>query len=173
MLDGIPVILNCDFLRLRGEFVVSEKIVFTGPIDAFHDFDLGRLKYRSQAREHEYLPDVDWFQNAGQINNPLHEGGRHIRTLEWKHMLKEEIASRIAGTVITREIPGDPATVDQCEYPFPDSENRELYKKYRARATARPDYVFCGRLGEYRYLDMDQAIARAMLIAEKLLAQPR
>ena len=75
----------------------------------------------------------------------------------------------VRGTVITRETPYSPQHTADYEYPFPDARNRELYERYRQLANSRPDVLFCGRLGEYRYYDMDQAIARAQMLAQRLL----
>ena len=96
MLTGIPVLLNVDYLRHRAEFSASHRLVFTGPIDEYFDFDHGRLTYRGQRREHEYLPDVDCAQPCGQVNNPDPANGPHIRTLEWKHMMPPAQAGAFA-----------------------------------------------------------------------------
>ena len=169
MLMGIPVQLNCDYLTQRSELSASKLTIFTGPIDEYFNFDLGRLKYRSQVRVHEFRPDVDFVQPCGQVNNPDPANGPHIRTLEWKHMMPKRDAAQIRGTVITRETAVTPADPGACEYPFPDDENARLYKAYRDRAATIPGLLICGRLGEYRYYDMDQAIARAMLLARRIL----
>ena len=171
MLAGIPVLLNCDYLALRAQFSPVRGVIYTGPIDEYFGFDLGRLTYRGQRREHDYLPDVDFVQPCGQVNNPGHDAGPHIRTLEWKHMMPEGYASRIRGTVVTRETPFTPADPNDYEYPFPDQSNAALYRAYRARADAIPDLLVCGRLGEYRYYDMDQAIARAKMLAGRIIEQ--
>lgn len=170
MLTGIPVMLNTDYLKVREQFHAHRCLVFTGPIDEFFEYDLGRLAYRSQQREHIYLPDVDYAQPCGQVNNPDPANGPHIRTLEWKHMMPREYADRIQGTVVTREIAVSPADSNHCEYPFPDEQNTHLYQRYRERAASIPNLLICGRLGEYHYYDMDQAIARAMVLAHSLLA---
>ncbi|MGA3163698.1 MAG: UDP-galactopyranose mutase [Verrucomicrobiota bacterium] len=170
MFEGIPVLLNCDYLKHRNEFKPAKKIIFTGPIDEYFNFDLGRLKYRGQQREHEYLPYMDFAQPCGQINNPDPANGPHIRTLEWKHMMPSEHAQRIRGTVLTREVTITPDDPNDYEYPFPDEANAQLYRAYREKARAIPNLLICGRLGEYRYYDMDQAIARAFLLVEEIIA---
>ena len=137
--------------------------------DRYYGFDLGRLVYRGQRRDHTYKPDVDAQYKAGQINVPSPDDGDHVRVLEWKHMMDPEIGSRISGTVLTTETPYTPDDPEAFEYPFPDDANKALYQRYRERADADPDVLICGRLGEYRYYDMDQAIARAMSLAYKLL----
>ncbi|HEV8116784.1 MAG TPA: FAD-dependent oxidoreductase [Acidimicrobiales bacterium] len=173
MLDGLPVELGRDFLEERTSFRWRRGLVFTGPIDEYFGFSLGRLAYRGQEREHTYLPDVAWHQPFGQVNNPDPAGGPHVRTLEWTHLLSDEERAGVTGTIITRETPMTPSDPDRYEYPFPDEVNKALYRRYRAKAGAVPGLVVCGRLGEYRYYDMDQAIARAMLLAKRLLEGER
>lgn len=169
MLAGIPVLLNTDYLSERNAFQARKKIIFTGPIDAFFDFRYGPLKYRGQQRTHTYLPDIHTYQVYGQVNNPSPEAGSHIRTLEWKHLLPSEYATRIQGTVITRETTITPDDPDAFEYPFPDEDNATRYARYRALADQHPEVLICGRLGEYAYYDMDQAIGRAMKLAKNLI----
>ena len=168
MLEGIPLLLNTDYLAQRDAFQPRKKTVFTGPIDAFFDYALGKLAYRGQQRHTEYLPDTEWHQPCAQVNNPLLENGPHIRTLEWKHLLPPAEAARIPGTLITRETTYSPENPDAFEYPFPDAENAQRYQEYRRLASQRPDVLICGRLGEYRYFDMDQAIARAWKWAQRM-----
>lgn len=169
MLDGIPVLLNFDYLENRYEIEASKWLVFTGPIDEFFGFDMGKLKYRGQQRAHKYVADADYLQPCGQVNNPLHVGGPHVRTLEWKHMMDPKFGPQIRGTVLTTETPFTPENPSEYEYPFPDDVNAQLYQQYRERAEAMPSTLICGRLGEYRYYDMDQAIARAMALADRVL----
>lgn len=168
MLMGIPVVLNFDFLQNRDHFKPLKKLIFTGPIDAYYKYSSGKLKYRGQQRIHTYIPDIDYYQPCGQVNNPDLSQGQHIRTLEWKHMLPKEVANKIKGTVLTKEITVTPNNMDEFEYPFPDKENKELYLKYKSQAEAETDLLICGRLGEYKYYDMDQSIGRAMLLAKKI-----
>jgi len=169
MLAGIPVVLNCDFLQHRAEFSARNLVIFTGPIDELFGFECGHLKYRGQSREHVYEPETEFALPCGQVNNPDPEKGPHIRTLEWKHMMPPEEARHIRGTVLTREVTITPENPDAYEYPFPDESNADLYRQYRQRAAAIPHLLVCGRLGEYRYCDMDQAIARAMTLSERIL----
>jgi UDP-galactopyranose mutase len=170
LLKGIRLILNFEYLQHRTALVPSQLTVFTGPIDEYFGHDMGRLKYRGQKRTHSYLPDVEWAQPCGQVNNPEHDRGDHIRTLEWKHMMPKAFAERIRGTVVTKEETVTPDDPNNYEYPFPDEANARLYRAYRERAAAIPSLLVCGRLGEYRYYDMDQAIARARSLAKRLLA---
>jgi UDP-galactopyranose mutase len=171
LLDGIPVQLNVDYLAHRSLFKPGCMTIFTGPIDEYFDFDLGRLEYRGQQREHEYLPHVDLALPCGQVNNPQHRHGVHLRTLEWKHMMPPAHACEIEGTLLTRETTVTPMDPNDYEYPFPDTRNRRLYAAYRARARQIPGLLICGRLGEYRYYDMDQAIARAHVLTQRILQE--
>jgi len=173
ILAGIPVLLNYDYLQRKGEIIARKWMVFTGPIDEFFQFDQGKLQYRGQKRTHYYLPEVNYSQPCGQVNNPTHAGGPHIRTLEWKHMMDRRYADRICGTVITTEVPFTPDSPTEYEYPFPDESNAALYQRYRKRADALDRVMVCGRLGEYRYYDMDQAIGRAMALADRILNNTR
>ncbi|HZZ77584.1 MAG TPA: UDP-galactopyranose mutase [Gemmataceae bacterium] len=171
MLAGIPVTLDFDYLSRRHEVHARKLLVFTGPIDEFFDFDLGRLAYRGQRRSHRYLADVDFAQPCGQVNNPMHCNGAHIRTLEWKHMMQPAQTKKIRGTVLTTETPFTPTDPGDYEYPFPDRANADLAEAYRFRAGLLDSVLICGRLGEYRYYDMDQAIGRAMALADKILVR--
>ncbi|MBS0209194.1 MAG: NAD(P)-binding protein [Planctomycetes bacterium] len=171
MLTGIPVLLNFDYLQYRHAVTARRKLIFSGPIDEYYGFELGRLKYRGQKRKHEYHPDAVLLQPAPSVNNPAHDGGPHVRTIEWKHLMEPQFAERIRGTVLTRETPYTPDQPQHYEYPFPDQVNAELYQRYRTRADAEERLLVCGRLGEYRYYDMDQAIGRAMMLGERLLAE--
>lgn len=171
MLAGINVVLDCDYLKHRKAYPHNRMLIFTGPIDEYFGFDLGRLHYRGQTRIHEFRGDVDFVQPVGQVNFPDPDSGPHIRQLEWKRSMAPGAADKIRGTLLTREITISPTDPNAYEYPFPNRENAELYAKYRQRAETVPNLLICGRLGEYKYYDMDQAIARAMKLAEKILAE--
>jgi UDP-galactopyranose mutase len=165
LLEGIPVSLGIDFARIRSEINPKTKIVYTGPIDEFFNFDIGRLAWRGQKRRHIFAQTRLRFPVA-QVNFPtLRE--RAIRVIEWAHLMPP--GSQYRGTVLTYETPYTPTDPAGFEYPFPDQENRNLYALYRRKADALRNVTICGRLGEYRYYDMDQAIGRAMEIARHLL----
>lgn len=163
MLSGVPTLLSFDYLKRRDE-LQPKRVVYTGPIDELFGCSLGRLKYRSQRRVHTHsynsLP-------AAQVNNPTHAGGEHVRTLDWRKMMPDD--SKCQGTIITTETPYTPTDPNCYEYPFPDTANARLYVEYKRMAAADEKLTVCGRLGEYRYYDMDQAIAAAMVKAEALL----
>lgn len=169
ILADIPLVLQCDYLKHRHDFIARKHLVFTGPIDEYFGFDLGKLAYRGQQRVHTYFGDVDYLQPCGQVNTPDARDGAQIRRLEWKHMMPERFASRIRGTVVTEETPTSPQNPEDYEYPFPDEKNRQLYEAYRRRLATSAGVTVCGRLGEYRYYDMDQAIARSLQLADQIL----
>jgi UDP-galactopyranose mutase len=170
MLEGIRVIPKCDYLEQRHAFSARKLLAYTGPIDAWFGHDLGRLVYRGQRREHEFLAERRLEQPAVIVNNPDPAAGPHVRTIEWKHLMSADAAEHVRGTVLTREIPITPSDPDAFEYPFQDAENQALYQRYRVRAERTPRLLVCGRLGEYRYYDMDQAIARALELSQRILA---
>jgi UDP-galactopyranose mutase len=168
MLAGIELYKGVDYLQHRSGFKARRKVVYTGPIDEFFSFDRGALKYRGQLREHVFLPGVRSHQPVPQVNYPGREVP-FIRQLEWKHMMRPEETESVDGTLVTTETPYTPDEPSGFEYPFPDDMNRRLYRQYRERANRLADTVICGRLGEYKYLDMDQAVARALMIADRLI----
>lgn len=169
LLRGIPVHLEVDYLKCREEFRARKRLIFTGPIDEYYDYEFGRLAYRGQLRQTQYLPDVDRYQDNCVVNFPSVNDGPHIRRMEWKQMHPTHEHASLRGTVLTTETPTTPTHPNDFEYPFPDGKNADLYQTYLNRSQADPDVMFCGRLGEYRYLDMDQAIARAFTLARRQL----
>lgn len=172
LVAGLPCQTGIDYLHHRHEFTARKGLIFTGAIDEFFGCDEGRLAYRSQARRHEYYPDKERFQPCVQVNHPTAPDGHPIRFLEWKHLMPEPERARLQGTVVTSETPFSPVDSDEYEYPMPLARYEQRAQRYAARAAAVPNLVICGRLGEYRYLDMDQAIGRAMLMASRLLGRP-
>jgi UDP-galactopyranose mutase len=173
MLDGIPRRCGVDFLQRRDEFRARKLLVSTGSVDEFFGFDEGRLGYRSQRRTDSYFSDRDLIQPCVQVNHPNGDSEEPIRTIEWKHLLSPGRRPLVTGTVITDERPYSPSDPDAFEYPFPDRANNALYRRYRARADRIPKLLVCGRLGDYRYYDMDHAIARALMIADRIVGASR
>lgn len=165
MLSGIDTELECDFISYKN-FIQYKCLIYTGPIDLFFGSKFGHLAYRGQRRTHEHHT-AQYKQSVGQVNYPLHADGPHIRKLEWKHM--HEPDKLLSGTLITTETPFTPTDPNEFEYPFPDKKNTDLYMRYRQLANNLPNVHILGRLGEYKYYDMDQAIARAMKFADSVL----
>lgn len=167
MLRGIDVRLDYDYLQRRDELTARNRLVFTGPIDEYYNFEYGKLHYRGQRREHTFIAGVSSAQAGAQVNNP---SGPHIRSLEWRKMMRPDETVNLTGTLITTETPTHAVRPDDYEYPFPDATAANLYSRYRRRAETDAHLVFAGRLGTNRYLDMDQAIAAAMKVADDLLS---
>jgi UDP-galactopyranose mutase len=170
MLNGIPCICNCDYLHHRNEFTAEKRIIYTGAIDELFDYQLGKLAYRAQRRDHRYYPHLDLYQPAPQVNNPSPSNGAYVRTVEWKHVMPPEFAGRIKGTLVTFETPYSPHDSNEYEYPMPDRRNERLAACYKQMAEGLPQLQICGRLAEYRYYDMDQAIERGFSAAQELFA---
>jgi UDP-galactopyranose mutase len=168
MIRDIEVKTNFDYLEHRNKVVANKLLIFTGPVDEFFNYKYGKLKYRGQNRKIEYLPDQEQYQPYIQVNYP-NAGDPRIRTIEWKHLMHADDKKYVKGTVLTHETPFTPESPHQYEYPFPDKFNKSLYENYKAEAEKLQNVLICGRLGEYRYYDMDQAIGRAMNFASEIL----
>jgi UDP-galactopyranose mutase len=168
MIDEIPLELEFDYLQNKEKVVANKMIIFTGPIDEFFGYKYGKLKYRGQNRRIEHLENVDQYQPSVQVNYPNAEDPR-IRTIEWKHLMHPDEKNKVKGTLLTHETPFTPENSVNFEYPFPDKINKNLYEQYKADAEKLDNVLICGRLGEYRYYDMDQAIGRAMKLASEIM----
>ena len=163
MLAGIPTLLNWDWLK-KVSIPGKKLTIFTGPIDEFFGFDLGRLPYRSMSR---LMTFETGEQTVGQVNYP-DEAVPFLRRVRWHHLQLDKIGRKDYG-LTTTETPFTPDNPDRCEYPFPSDEAGRLYRSYRERADLRQGVAFAGRLGTYQYLDMDVAIRRAMDLAKGIL----
>jgi UDP-galactopyranose mutase len=167
MLAGVPVVTGFDYLRRRGEVKARRKLIFTGPVDEFYGFDLGRLAYRGQRRELTHHADACVpLQPVVQVNRPGPEVP-HIREVEWNHLAASP--SWRGGSLVTRETPYTPADPDGFEYPVNDAANAALRERYRARARAEGGVVFAGRLGRGIYLDMNEAVAAGLKLANRII----
>ena len=155
MLEGIEVRCGIDYLKERESLdKIAPKIIYTGMIDEYYNYTLGKLEYRSLRFETEYLPDTDDFQGNAVVNYTDAETP-FTRILEHKHF---EFGTG-KGTVITHEYPAEWKPGDEPYYPLNNDRNNELYKKYTGLAEADGNVEFGGRLGKYKYYDMDDTIA--------------
>jgi UDP-galactopyranose mutase len=164
MLDhpNIKVMLNCDYREIEGEIAYKE-MIYTGPVDAFFDYQYGKLPYRSLEFKHE-THDREQFQSAPVVNYPNEH--LYTRITEFKQLTGQEHRK----TSVVYEFPqseGDPY------YPIPRKENAELYAKYKALADAEPNVHFVGRLATYRYYNMDQIVAQALTTYAKIRGEKR
>ena len=171
MLEGIEVRLNCDYLENREELdALAEKVVYTGPIDAFYGFRLGTLEYRSVRFENELL-DIPNFQGNAAVNYTDRETPwTRIIEHKWFTFGKDENGNDLPKTVISREYSAEWKPGDEPYYPVNDEKNGALYQQYRELAAREDRVIFGGRLGEYKYYDMDQIIAAALARAKEELA---
>ena len=172
MLDGIEVHLDCDYLENRETLdALAEKVLYTGPIDAFYGFCLGTLQYRSVRFETELL-DMPNFQGNAAVNYTDRETPwTRIIEHKWFTFGKDENGNDLPKTVISREYSAEWKPGDEPYYPVNDERNSALYRAYKDLADREEKVVFGGRLGEYKYYDMDQVIAAALVKSRQLLAQ--
>ena len=172
MLEGIEVRLNEDYLKDREHWnQIAEKVVFTGPIDAFYDYSLGTLEYRSVRFETELL-DTPNFQGNAAVNYTDRETPwTRIIEHKWFEFGKDSEGNDLPKTVISREYSSEWKPGDEPYYPVNDEKNENLYKRYRTLADREDRVLFGGRLGEYRYYDMDKVIASSLQFSRKVLAE--
>lgn len=175
LLEGIPVKLGTDyetfcqrntdggFISMDGEDTF-EKVLYTGMIDQFYEYCYGELAYRSLRFETEYLEDEDNYQGNAVVNYTEREVP-YTRIIEHKHF---EFGTQ-KGTVITREYPKEWSRGDEPYYPVNDQHNSELYEKYAQRAAQEKNVLFGGRLGQYKYYDMDKVVRAALAMVEEQL----
>lgn len=164
LLEGIEVELNTDFFADRDSLEASAtKIVFTGMIDQFFDYQFGELEYRSLRFEHEALEQENYQGNA--VVNYTERDIPYTRIIEHKHF---EFGTQ-AKTVITREYPADWKRGDEPYYPINDAKNNAIYEQYLAEAEKNGRVIFCGRLADYKYYDMHVTVERALDVVEEEL----
>ncbi len=158
ILEGIDVRLGIDFLKNRDELEgLADKIVYTGMIDEYYDYCFGELEYRSLRFETEIMPDVDNYQGNAVVNYTDSETP-YTRIIEHKHFE----FNTCKGTVVSREYPATWKKGDEPYYPMNNDRNNELYQKYEDKAKEDNKVIFGGRLGKYKYYDMDDTIEVAI-----------
>ena len=168
MLQGIEVRLNQDYLADREAWnALAEKVIYTGPIDAFFDYSLGHLAYRSVRFETELL-DMPSFQGNAAVNYTDRETPwTRIIEHKWFQFGKDDEGSDLPKTIISREYSAEWKLGDEPYYPVNDERNTNLLRAYQDLAGRQQKVIFAGRLGEYKYYDMDQAIAAALKLSEQ------
>ncbi len=170
ILDGIEVRLNTDYLEHKAELdALADKVVYTGPIDAYFGFKLGTLEYRSVRFENETL-DIPNFQGNAAVNYTDRETPwTRIIEHKWFEFGKDEDGNDLPKTIISREYSSEWKAGDEPYYPVNDEKNGQLYAKYKELADKETGVIFGGRLGEYKYYDMDTTIASVLDMCEKEL----
>lgn len=168
ILCGIEVRLGVDYLEDKAKWDgLARKVVYTGPIDAYFNYLLGTLEYRSVRFETELL-DIPNFQGNAAVNYTDRETPwTRIIEHKWFEFGKDEEGNDLPKTVISREYSSEWKLGDEPYYPVNDGKNGNLYKKYKELADKEENVIFGGRLGEYKYYDMDQVIAAALDMCEK------
>ena len=165
LLDGVEVRLGEDYLSKKDEYdAMAEKIIYTGAIDAYFDYALGALEYRSVRFENEIL-DMPNFQGNAAVNYT-------DRETPWTRIIEHkwfEFGDQ-PKTVISREYSSEWKLGDEPYYPVNDEKNGNLYEEYKKLAAMETKVIFGGRLGEYKYYDMDAVIASSLDMCEKELA---
>ena len=174
MLDGIEVRLNCDFFENRKELEnMTEKIIFTGQIDKYYNYQFGELEYRSLRFETEEL-DEENYQGNAVVNYTEYEVP-YTRIIEHKHfeygasLGKMPEGKALEKTIITKEYPDTWNKEKEPYYPINNERNNSLYEKYKQLADSDTKVIFGGRLGQYKYYDMDKVIEEALNLSKKIL----
>lgn len=174
MLDGIEVKLNCDFFENREELEsIAEKIIFTGQIDKYYNYQFGELEYRSLRFETEELEEENYQGNA--VVNYTEYEIPYTRIIEHKHfeygasLGKMPEGQVMEKTIITREYPDTWNKEKEPYYPINNEKNNKLYEKYKELADKDSKVIFGGRLGQYKYYDMDKVIQEALNLSKKIL----
>lgn len=170
LLEGIEVRLGVDYLEHRAELdSLAETVIYTGPIDAYFGYQLGALEYRSVRFENELL-DIPNFQGNAAVNYTDSETP-YTRIIEhkWFTFGKDEQGKELPKTIISREYSSEWHPGIEPYYPVNDAKNAALYQQYKELAAREKKVIFGGRLGEYRYYDMDAVIAAALEKADEIL----
>ena len=170
LLDGIEVKLGVDYFDNKAEYdAMADKVIYTGPIDAYFDYKLGTLEYRSVRFETETL-DMPNFQGNAAVNYTDAESP-YTRIIEhkWFEFGKDANGNDLPKTVISREYSSEWKLGDEPYYPVNDEKNGALYAQYKELADKEENIIFGGRLGEYKYYDMDAVIVSALEMAEQEL----
>lgn len=168
LLGGIKVRLNTDYQEHKSELdALADKVVYTGPIDAYFDYKLGTLEYRSVRFETELLDQPNFQGNAAVNYTDRETQWTRIIEHKWFEFGKDENGNDLPKTIISREYSSEWKPGDEPYYPVNDAKNSLLYSEYKKLADAENKVIFGGRLGEYKYYDMDQVIAAVLEKCEK------
>ena len=170
LLEGIEVKLDCDYLEHKQEYnAMAKKVVYTGAIDAYFEYSLGYLEYRSVRFENEILDQPNYQGNAAVNYTDRETPGTRIIEHKWFEFGKDENGEDLPKTIISREYSSEWKPGDEPYYPVNDEKNGALYARYQELAQKEKHVIFGGRLGEYKYYDMDAVIASALAMSEKEL----
>ena len=169
MLSGIEVVTGTDYLKDKARWrSMADMVIFTGAIDEYFGYELGEMEYRRVEFETE-VPDTDNFQGNAVVNY-TDEATPFTRVIEhkWFEFGRDETGKPIPGTVISREYSRSWKRGQEPYYPVNDEKNTLLYSRYKALADKEKGVYFGGRLGQYRYFDMDATILSALELVKRL-----
>lgn len=167
LLEGIEVRLNTDYLANKDELdAMAEKVVYTGAIDAYFGYRLGHLEYRSVRFETELLDQPNFQGNAAVNYTDRETPWTRIIEHKWFEFGSDDAGNELPKTIISREYSSEWKPGDEPYYPVNDEKNGALYARYREMAQGETKVIFGGRLGEYKYYDMDAVIGAALERAE-------
>ena len=167
LLEGIEVRLNTDYLANKDELdAMAEKVVYTGAIDAYFGYQLGHLEYRSVRFETELLDQPNFQGNAAVNYTDRETPWTRIIEHKWFEFGRDDAGNELPKTIISREYSSEWKPGDEPYYPVNDEKNGALYARYREMARGETKVIFGGRLGEYKYYDMDAVIGAALERAE-------
>lgn len=170
MLEGVEVRLGVDYLDNKNEYdAMAKRIIYTGPIDAYFDYQLGELEYRSVCFETEILDKPNFQGNAAVNYTDRETPWTRIIEHKWFEFGKDENGNDLPKTVISKEYSSEWKLGNEPYYPVNDEKNGKLYEEYKRLAEQEDKVVFGGRLGEYKYYDMDTVIDAALEMCEKEL----
>ena len=170
MLDGIEVELGVDYLADKAKYdALAEKVVYTGAIDAYFGYQLGTLEYRSVRFETELLDQPNFQGNAAVNYTDRETPWTRIIEHKWFEFGKDAEGRDLPKTVISREFSSEWKPGDEPYYPVNDEKNGALYQAYKKLADSETRVIFGGRLGEYKYYDMDKVIASALEMSRREL----
>lgn len=170
MLEGIEVRLGIDYLEQKEEYdTLAEKIIYTGPIDAYFDYVLGCLEYRSVRFETEVLEQSNYQGNAAVNYTDRETPWTRIIEHKWFEFGKDEFGCELPKTIISKEYSSEWKLGDEPYYPVNDEKNGLLYSEYQKMAEKEEKVIFGGRLGEYKYYDMDMVIAKSLELCKDIL----
>ena len=163
LLDGINIKLDTDYLKQKQYYdLLSDHVIYTGPIDAYYDYRFGSLEYRTVKFDIEKLEDNNYQGNAVVNYTDIETPYTRIIEHKWFEFGKDENGKDINMTVISREYPSEWKKGEDPFYPVNDVKNAEIYEKYRQLAENDEKIIFGGRLAEYKYYDMDKTIEKAL-----------
>ncbi len=171
MLEGIEVRLGVDYLENKEEYdAMADKVIYTGAIDEYYGYKLGPLEYRSVRFENELIDKPSFQGNAAVNYTDAETPWTRIIEHKWFEFGKDEDGNDLPKTIISREYSSEWKVGDEPYYPVNDEKNGKLYQAYKELAEADDKVIFGGRLGEYKYYDMDAVIASALEFSDNELA---